>query len=368
MHKVVHLLAPAPAGGLESVVATLAREQQAQGIAVFVAPIVHGSPDEHPFVRGLVDEGQQVAPVVCSPRGYLSERRAVARILKTVRPDVLHSHGYRPDVVDAPVARRLRIPTVTTVHGFTGNSRRNRLNEWLQVRAFRRFSAVVPVSEKLAADLARRGVPRDRIRLVRNSWAPATEFLERREARAELGLPEDGSVVGWVGRFSPEKAPEGALEALAGVADRSVRLALIGEGGMKEELRSLASSLGVGDHVTWLGRIPHAARTLRAFDVLLLSSRTEGTPMVLLEAMAAEVPIVTTSVGGIPEFLTSREAILTEFGDISALSAGIERILQEPEAARDRAHTARLALDDRFNVRQWVERYSSVYDSVIGKP
>ena len=137
---------------------------------------------------------------------------------------------------------------------------------------------------------------------------------------------------------------------------------------MKEELQSLASSLGIGDRVTWLGRVPHAARTLQAFDVLLLSSRTEGTPMVLLEAMAAEVPIVTTSVGGIPEFLTSREALLAEFGDISALSAGIERVLEEPEAARDRAHTARLALDDRFDVRHWVERYSSVYDSVIGKP
>lgn len=368
MHKVVHLLAPAPVGGLESVVATLAREQEARGSSAFVAPIVHESPQEHPFVRRLEDEGQRVVPVVCPPRGYFAERRAVARILKTIRPDVVHTHGYRPDVVDAPVARRLRIPTVTTVHGFTGNSRRNRFNEWLQLRAFRRFSAVVPVSEKLAVELEQRGIPRDRIRLVRNSWAPATEGLERREARRELGLPEDGTVVGWIGRFSPEKAPEGALEAVAGTADPSVRLALIGEGGMEGELRDLAESLGIAERVHWLGRVPEAARALSAFDLLLLTSRTEGTPMVLLEAMASEVPIVTTAVGGIPEFLSSREAILVDFGDAAALSAGIDRVLREPEQAKERAHAARLALDDRFDVPRWVERYASVYNFVIGKP
>jgi glycosyltransferase involved in cell wall biosynthesis len=266
------------------------------------------------------------------------------------------------------MARRRRIPTVTTVHGFTGNSRRNRFNEWLQVRAFRRFSAVVPVSEKLAAELARRGIPRDRIRLVRNSWAPATEFLERREARRELGLPEDGPIIGWVGRFSAEKAPDGALRALAGATDSSVKLALLGEGGLEEESRDLARSLGIEDRVLWLGRVPEAARSLKAFDALLLTSRTEGTPMVLLEAMAAEVPIVTTAVGGIPEFLTPREAILAEFGDTTALSAGIDAVLADPEVAGKRAHTAHLALDDRFDVRRWVDRYTSVYDSVIGKP
>ena len=92
-------------------------------------------------------------------RAYLRERAAIARLLREVRPDVVHTHGYRPDVLDAGVARGQGIAVVTTVHGFTGGGWKNRVYEWLQCRAFRRFDAVVAVSRPLVGLLERRGHP-----------------------------------------------------------------------------------------------------------------------------------------------------------------------------------------------------------------
>lgn len=368
MHKVVHLLAPALTGGLESVVAALARSQEARGNTVFIAPIVHGPPDEHPFVHSLSAAGRKVVPIVCPVRGYLLERRAVRQLVRAVAPDVVHTHGYRPDVVDGPVARRLHIPTVTTVHGFTGNGLRNRLYEWAQVRSYRRFGAVVAVSERLGTDLVSRGVPQDRVHVVRNAWEPERPLLDRGEARRALGIQEDRKVVGWVGRLSSEKAPELALHAMAAWRDPSVLLALIGQGGMSAELERTAEELGVADRVAWLGRVPDAARYMKGFDALFLTSRTEGTPMVLLEAMAAGIPIVTTAVGGIPEFLSGEQAILTPSGDAEAMARGLTEVFHRPEDARARAARARQVLEKEFDVGGWVERYSHVYETVTGNP
>lgn len=134
---VMHLLAPAEVGGLERVVGTLSAAQGRAGMRVMVATVGGGVRAVQSASKG---EGLGEVKFVSIPverRGYLSERQAVERLLRTRRPDILHTHGYRPDVLDSPVARGVGIPTVTTVHGFTGGGLKNRLYEWLQKRSFR---------------------------------------------------------------------------------------------------------------------------------------------------------------------------------------------------------------------------------------
>src|SRR5439155_136427 len=117
----------------------------------------------------------------------------MARLCARLQPDVVQTHGYRPDVLDAGAARRLGIPVVTTVHGYTGGSWRNRLYERLQRRAFRRFDAVVAVSQRLADSLTHDGVPRDRVHLIRNAWAGAEPLLDRDAARRAPGEGRGGN-------------------------------------------------------------------------------------------------------------------------------------------------------------------------------
>src|SRR5271165_429912 len=118
--SIVHVLAPAPAGGLESVVRALAGGQARRGHRVTVAPVIAGS--EHPFLAALEGTGVASAPIVVPGRGYWEERRAVRALAARVGADIVHTHGQRVDVVDAGAARTAiaSVRTVTTIHGFTG--------------------------------------------------------------------------------------------------------------------------------------------------------------------------------------------------------------------------------------------------------
>ncbi|MBI4420470.1 MAG: glycosyltransferase, partial [Gemmatimonadetes bacterium] len=165
---ILHVLSPGTVGGLERVVEGLARGHRLRGHQVHVASILDG-PWEPPLHTALRDAGVAVHSLVMPPRAYWRERSAVGALCRRLAPDVVHTHGYRCDVLDAGVARRTGIPTVTTVHGFTFGGWKNRVYETIQRAAFRRFDAVVAVSRPLAGELARAGVPAGRIRVVPNA-------------------------------------------------------------------------------------------------------------------------------------------------------------------------------------------------------
>jgi glycosyltransferase involved in cell wall biosynthesis len=363
--RVVHLLAPAPFGGLESVVLALAGAQRDAGDHVLVVAVESDGGQPSPFVDAVRATGLSVLPVPASGRRYWRERDAVGKILDDERPDLLHTHGYRPDVLDAPVARRRGIPTITTVHGFTGGGMKNRAYEWLQKRSFRRFDAVVAVSRRLRDEMVSWGVPSERVHAIPNAWEPGGSPVARSEARRYLGLDEGTPTLGWVGRMSPEKGPDVMIRALAAMASPETHLSMMGSGTMEEECRRLADRLGISSRCRWHGVVPEAASLLRAFDAIVLTSWTEGTPMILLEAMAAGVPIVSTSVGGVPDVVSAEEAVLVSSGDVPALARAVEEVLADPQASTDRARAAKLRLERDFSVQPWAHRYRKVYQTVL---
>ena len=187
--------------------------------------------------------------------------------------------------MDAPVARRLGIPTVTTVHGFTGGDWKNRLYERMQRRAHRKFDAVVVVSRPLMVQLIQDGVPPHRLHLVQNAWQGITPPLERLAARRALGIPARAFHVGWVGRLSVEKGPDVLLDAIGHLRDLPIVVSVLGTGRERGVLLDRARALGLAERIHWHGVVPGAARLFSAFDVFVLSSRTEGTPVVLFEAI-----------------------------------------------------------------------------------
>lgn len=363
--RIAHLVAPAPVGGLETVVRHLARGQRARGHDVRVALVLESDDPAHPFLASLRAEGLTVEVLAVPPRGYLRERREVGRFLRAARSQVLHTHGYRPDVVDAGVARRLEIPTVTTVHGFTGGSWRNRLYERLQCRAFRRFGAVVAVSRPLAAHLGAQGVPLPKLHVVPNVLAPARDLLGREAARRELGLPADARLVGWVGRVSREKGADTFVDALLSIADRRWQAVFVGDGPERQHLEQRVREAGQSGTVHWLGRVSDAGRLFRAFDVFVLSSRTEGTPMSLLEAIAARVPAVVTEVGGVPDVVSSQEAWVVDADRPAALARAVQEAVERPEEASRRAAAAHARTSQERSVETWLDQYDSIYRSLL---
>jgi glycosyltransferase involved in cell wall biosynthesis len=361
--SIVHVLAPAAYGGLESVVASLAAGQARAGERVSIVPVICERADTHPYVQSLRANDLDVLPVEVAVRDYRGERRAIASVLRERSADIIHTHGERPDVVDAPVGRRFGIRSVSTVHGRTQKGWRVWLYNRIQERALRSFDAVVAVSSKLRSELLAAGVPSDRLHYVPNCWRPSEPAVGRGEARLALDLPPDVPIVGWVGRFGREKAPDVMLRSFAACGVPEARLSFIGSGPLEPECRALADALGVQERVTWHGAVPAASRYLRAFDLVALSSWSEGSPMILLEAMAAEVPVVATRVGGIPEMVSDAEAVLVPPGDVPSIAAAVASVLTDPAGAAARAVNARRRLEADFSVEDWVRRYRAIYES-----
>jgi glycosyltransferase involved in cell wall biosynthesis len=360
--RVVHVLAPAREGGLERVVQMLASAQGAR--AHVIAVMTPSEAPAHPFVADLKRRGVTVHEVVVPARGYLSEYRLLRRLFRTLEPDIVHTHGYRPDIIAGLAAGRAKVPCVSTVHGFLGGGARNRFNERLQIHALRRAQGVIPVSGPLVERLAAAGVPAARMHLVRNAYAPSAPIVPRDEARARLGIPGDALVAGWVGRLSPEKGPDVMLRALA-LAPAPWRVSLVGDGRTRPELEGLAASLGVADRVTWHGLVPQGGSLLRAFDAFVLSSRTEGTPIVLLEAMASNVPVVATRVGGVPDVVTEGEALLVPPEDPAAIAAALVSVRENAGDARARASQAAARVESEFGVAEWVAAVDRVYGAAL---
>ncbi|HZE74797.1 MAG TPA: glycosyltransferase [Gemmatimonadales bacterium] len=366
--SITHVVAPAPFGGLEHVVQSLAAGQLAAGHSVSVIALTDAG-SIPPLVEQLEAARVPVRRLACG-RHYLRERRELRQAFQASSPRIVHTHGYRPDVQGGAAARQLALAVVSTVHGFTGGDIRNRFYERLQQRALRRFSAVVAVSRPLVDRLVGAGVPPNRIHLVPNAYRWDTELLPRAAARAELGLsvgPAD-FVVGWVGRLSREKGPDVLVEALARLPDDRARAAIIGDGPDRAALASRAAALGLADRIHWLGTVPRAARCFAAFDCLALSSRTEGTPIVLLEAMAVRLPIVASAVGGVPDVVSDGEALLVPAEDPGALALALGAVAADPSAAAARAVRAETRLRAERGLEGWLAAYDAVYRRVFPPP
>lgn len=342
----------------------MAVEQRAAGVHVAAVLQPHEA-ENHPFVTNLRALGVPVTIIEVGSKHYLKEYRALRRLISRLSPAIVHTHGYRADLIGGLAARGSNVPAVSTVHGFTGGSWRNQINEKLQLLAVRRSAAAIAVSRPLVDRLAAEGVPRERIHLVPNAIASASS-LSRLEARRRLDLSTDGFVVGWVGRLSPEKGPDVMLHALA-LSAPDCQLSVIGEGPERDSLRSLAEQSGIASRVVFHGEVASAASVMSAFDAIVISSRTEGTPITLLEAMSLGVPVIATNVGGIPDVVTDAEAVLVEAENPRAIANAITEVRSNLVATRNRAEAARSRVHSRYGVQRWMTLITAAYKSALSK-
>jgi glycosyltransferase involved in cell wall biosynthesis len=342
------------------VVQGLAIGQHAWGHRVVVAAVVQEALRDHPFLLPLARAGIEVREILVPHRGYLQERAAVAALCKELRPDVVHSHGYRTDVIDCSVVRGLGIATVATNHGPTRGTLRHQLYQYLHWRFLRHFDAVIAVSRSIASNLIAFGLSSSRVHVVPNAWSEIAQPLSRQDARVALDLPPDVRVLGWVGRMSREKGVDVLVDAMIRLSDRSIVACMIGDG-LERAGEEARARQAVGSRMIWKGMIAEAGRLCTAFDLFVLSSRTEGVPIALLEAAAAGTPIVATKVGSVPEVVTEGEAWLIEPEAPQALADAIERALQDPARSASQAARAQKRLATEFGHDAWLERHDEIY-------
>lgn len=338
------------------------------GPALHTMHLSAGLADTHPtvLVAGNVDEGEAdlfdevVARGVrvvrlpelgrrLSPWQDLVALVKLVRLLRELRPTVVHTHTAKAGTLGRIAALVARVPVrVHTFHGhvFHGYFRPAVTRAFLAVERMlaRATTRVVTVSTGQARELVDeyRICPADKMRVVPlglelDRFAPARTAHLRGELRAELGLGAE-PVVAVVGRLVPIKDHELLLRAAARVAEAGepFHLAVVGGGPLEPRLRELAAELGLERRVSFLGWRRDLDRIYAGCDVVALSSRNEGTPVCLIEALAAGRAVVSTDVGGVREVLRGGElGVLVPHGDPAALADGLLSLLRDP-ALRER--------------------------------
>lgn len=308
--------------------------------------------------RGLPVEALRMRPGP-NPAGALR----ICALARTLRASVVHSHGYKPNILLGFVPPRLRgAPLVSTVHGYTRGSRRMAAYEWLDRRALRRCDAVVLVHDGMRADPALARLHHPRLRVIENGL-PDADPCDTAPPADIAAFCARGHVVGAVGRLSTEKAFDVLMQAFS-TLPRESHLVILGEGPERERLDALAQTLGVRDRVLLPG-FAHARSVLPLFGVFVLASLTEGLPISLLEAMDASRPIVATRVGGVPHVLGDGQyGRLVPAGDAGELATALGQLLAHPDEAAALGTAARARSLD-YSAERMGDAYLALYADVV---
>lgn len=362
--KIIYLVTKDDVGGAQKYVADLAghlnREQ-------FDAKIITGGKSGARFLSNTF-----------SPHFlFINDWLALAElflIFKRERPAIVHLNSSKAGVIGAIAAKLAGVPkTIFTAHGWVFNPdnylgffRRRLYVVFHRIAAYFQ-DAIINVSEydrQLA--IKHKIAPTQKLITIHNGldWQNL-KFLDKRTARKAINTLSAGKIdgeiwVGSIGRLVTEKSYEDFVEAASLIKNTAARFLIIGDGFLKEKLGVKIKQLGLENRFFLVSEIAPAAPYLKALDIFLLSSIKEGLPYTLLEAMAAELPIITTRVGGMPEIMTNHGLVMPP-REPEELARAIDYLLDHPEEAQRMAKSAGAFLRSKLSINEMIDATLKIY-------
>jgi glycosyltransferase involved in cell wall biosynthesis len=293
------------------------------------------------------------------------------RLCRRERVTIWHGHDYKTNALGVLLRPFWPMKLVTTVHGWVTQTTRTPLYYAIDRLSLRAYERVICVSQDLFDTCKSLGISDDRCALVDNA-IDTVQFSRRRttkEAKRQLGIDPERLTIGAVGRLSQEKGFDLLIRSLDQLLQRQhdVELVIVGEGDERAALEQLAATLGRSDRVRFLGYRPDIAEVYEAMDVFALSSLREGLPNVVLEAMALEVPVVATRIGGVPLLVRDKEnGLLVESGDLHGLTNALSALVLEPQSRARLARSGRQCVENDFSFARRMQKIQVIYDDLLG--
>jgi glycosyltransferase involved in cell wall biosynthesis len=313
------------------------------------------------------------APLLSVPDRGPWDWKVLGHLLQICRQhgvQIWHGHDYKSNLLGLLLRRCWPMRLVTTVHGWVKQTRRTPLYYRIDRFCLPRYEKVVCVSADLYDQCRAGGVPADRCLLIENAIDTSNYARTRplADAKRQLGIPAERLVIGAVGRLSAEKGFDLLIRAADQLLQQGldVELLIIGEGAEEIRLRSLIEALGRSDRCRLMGYQAELRPFYEAMDVFALSSLREGLPNVLLEAMAMEVPVVSTAVAGIPRLIQhAHNGLLTTPGLVAPLIDALTEMLRDPHRRRQIGAAGRRTVAAQYSFEQRIGRLSALYDELL---
>ena len=356
--RVAHVVLGLEVGGLEKLVIDLVRRADRQ---VVLPEIVCTD-----YVGRLATLCPPEAPVSAVGARPGLDWRAVMRLARTFwrsGTDIIHSHNERAHYLSTFAGRLVRVPVhINTRHGIhPPTTRRGTVRR----RTMAMLSdAVVAVSSAVRdATVQLDRIPPAKVRIIANGTDVAAARLTRSEARQKLGLCDASFVIGAAGRLAPEKDYASLIEAFARVRTEIVQVAaaILGDGPLAGELAEAARARGC-EELRFYGYRPDAVSLLPAFDVFVQPSLTEGISLSVIEAMAAGLPVLATSVGGLAEAIGDEGAgILVPPRDVGALAGALVSLARDAPRRARLGDAARRRAERCFSIDVTARAYEALY-------
>ena len=258
-------------------------------------------------------------------------------------------------------------------HGYTNTDRKmrlyNRLDRWSLPKADIVVTVCNPFADELAAAM---GVSKIKLRVQHNAMRPRAEphAGDVRSLQQQLALSTNQSVILSVGRLSKEKGHADLLECFRQLCEEhphlDCKLVIVGDGPERESLLANARASGVNERIVFTGQVADVAPFYAIADVCVLPSHSEGSPNVLLEAMAARVPVVATNVGGVPEIVEDeKSALLVPPGEPSSLAAGIARVLHDSNLQSRLTEAAAALVVKNHSAKDYAQSIMRIYEMAV---
>jgi glycosyltransferase involved in cell wall biosynthesis len=356
--------------GAEVMILNLVEEQIRQGLK----PIIASIGDYHSGEKALEIEARRrdvhVETFRMRPGPNLIGAWQILKFAKSMGCDVLHSHGYKGNILFGWIPKSIRhLPLMTTVHGWTSTGTaftKMRMYEWLDSQTLSQMDAVVLVNKEMLAHPKVVGRKNIKLYVVDNGInieEPDSYPCEELELQ-----PGNQFNIIAVGRLSLEKGFDVLLNAMGRVVKggTNVSLVIFGEGRERRKLESLISELGLQGNVKMPGFMENVAKTFPCFDLLVIPSLSEGLPITLLEAMRAKIPVIASKVGGIPDVLEDGTGgLLVEAGDESALTEAIIELAASQFRCDQLAEEAHLIFKQKYSSSQMAATYRHIYSDIL---
>jgi glycosyltransferase involved in cell wall biosynthesis len=357
--------------------------------------LVHGrlGAGEGDMTDLVVAHGDVVfVPSLCRPVAPFDDLRTLLRLLRqfrAFRPQIVHTHMAKAGLLGRLAAAAYNVtrgssPRARVVHTYHGHVLEGYFSPLLS-RVFIAFERMMSRgTDRLIAISP--AIGRELLRTFRIGREPqysviplgfdlsafaAIDDAARIAARNALGLTPDQAVITTVGRLTAIKQPQLFLEVVARLKQRQAPVVALvaGDGELRNDLSAQAAALGIAGHVRWLGWRRDLATIYAATDVFLLTSRNEGTPVALIEAMASGVASVSTDVGGVSDVIDSPETGSTvPPGDVSGLVAAVERLLDNQGLRRSVGEKARARVLEKFGIDRLVRDIDAMYRELLSQP
>jgi len=283
--------------------------------------------------------------------------------------DVIHTHGYKSDILGLIAAKRCGIICVSTPHGF-GKPSSRKLKAFIRLGAFclRFFDKVVPLSQQLYDECLQYGVPEKKLQYVQNGVDLKEVETFRITKTDQPRRDDDEIIIGFIGQMIPRKKIDHILEIFNTLClnHSNLRLQLLGDGESRQALETQANKMPCSDKVEFLGFRNDRLEKLKNFDLFVMSSSDEGIPRCLMEAIAMETPVAAYNIRGIDQLLSHNEtAMLAPYGDKKALQECWENLLLDQTKAKQLAFQGRQFVLEHFSADRMAKEYMEIFQALV---